>query len=250
VVLRGIGTVPVLYGRLLSRIDVVPAAEKAAGAATAQRRTRTRVKLTYSSGTSEVVDGVVLTLPPPAMLALSNLPRRIAAVIKDAFTTVSMGVLYATWASMDVWWPKLGFFSGMVAAPEVPIGRVCVTAPNALRCSMSGTADVQFWNDMFIQRGERATATAVAAQLSSVFATTVPVPASVVVKSWMQALSLWNMGSDRASVRAALERPWGADVPIWWACSDISDDPGWVEGAVSQGASAARGVAEFVHASF
>ena len=237
VVLRGIGTVPVLYGRLLSRVDVVSMEGK---------QSRTRVKLTYASGSTEVVDGVVLTLPPPAMLAITNLPRSVSAAIQQAFTTASMGVLYATWASMDVWWSKLGFFTGMAAAPDVPIGRVCVTSTNALRCSMSGAADVQFWNDMFIQHGERATATAVAAQLSKMFSATVPVPANVVVKGWMQALSLWTTGTDRATVRAVLERPWGADVPIWWACSDMSDEPGWAEGAVTQGASAARGVAEFI----
>lgn len=233
VVLRGIGTVPVLYGRLLCRVDVLPA--------TSQRR----IKLTYASGNTEDVDGAILTLPPPAMAALDNLPRAVTACIADAFTTASAGVLYATWTSMDVWWLKAGFLNGVVAS-YLPIGRVCVTAPNDLRCVMSGATDVQYWNDLFVSKGERATASAVAQQMSETFGVAVPLPANVSFKGWMNAASLWTTGTDRVAARRLLTRPWGPDVPVWWACSDLSDEPAWAQGAVSAGATVARDVSEFV----
>lgn len=238
VVLRGIGTVPVIYGRQLSRVDVLaPSTSKAVG--------RKIVKLTYSSGNSEMVDGVVLTLPPPAMLTLQNLPLQVARTIREAFTTAAVGVLYATWASMDVWWPKVGFFNGVVAS-YLPIGRICVSSPNDLRCTMSGDADVGFWNDVLVNKGQHAAALAVADQLSQTFGVTVPAPASVTYKAWMQAVSLWNAGVDRNAAAANLARPWGADVPIWWASADVTDFPGWVEGAVVAGSAAARDVSEYV----
>jgi monoamine oxidase len=232
VVLRGIGTVPVLYDRRLARVDVSSDAPF-------------RIQLTYASGNVEMVNGVVLTLPPPAMSAIQNLPGDTAALIRNAFTTTSAGVLYVTWTAMDVWWPKAGFYTGMVATC-LPIGRICVTSSNDLRCTMSGDADVAFWSNLIIEKGERAAAAIVAEQLSTVFNVVVPLPASVTYKGWMQAVSFWNRGYANEATAATLSRPWGNHVPIWWNCSDLSDDPGWAEGAVVAGATAARNVSEYV----
>lgn len=203
------------------------------------------IKLSYASGDLEIVKGVVLTLAPQQMMKIETLPPDILALIKASFTTVSVGVLYATWPSVDVWWPKAGWIDGCIAT-SLPIGRACVASGNDIRCAMTGDIDVTFWNTIMVQGGATAAKKAVASMFSQVFNTTVPVPATVAFRGWPDGVALWSADVDRNAARQRLSRPWGKQVPIWWASSDLSNSPGWVEGAVEAGESTARELVEFV----
>jgi hypothetical protein len=56
-----------------------------------------------------------------------------------------------------------------------------------------------------------------------------------IIRVWMQATFIWKSGIHRVKTLATLSRPWGQNVPIWWACANLRDDPSYAEGAVSQG---------------
>ena len=146
-----------------------------------------------------------------------------------------MGVLYATWTSTDVWWPRVGFPAGCVSTGTLPTGRVFVVGPNDLRCTMSGAANVGFWTNLLVQQGTTAAAHAVSGLLSQVFGVDVPPPSAVAFKGWPDGVALWSAGVDIPSAKARLSRPWGTDTPVWWASSDLSDYPGWAEGAIQAG---------------
>jgi hypothetical protein len=225
VVLRGIGGNPVQYGHSLAALRVLPST----GA----------VRLTYASGDVQMVDGVVLTLPPQALLHVLGLPAWARDTIQSSFVTVSEGVLYATWAGGDAgWFSKAGFGQEAgVVATALPIGRMYHTATGEIRCTTTGTPNVQFWNNLLVVEGAAAAAAEVAAQLGEVFGVEVPPPANVAFRGWVDAVGFWTIGDPdkRAAVQQRLSRPWGDDAPVFWASSDLSDKPGWVEGAIESG---------------
>lgn len=227
-VLRGIGTRPVLYNRQLERLDVLgPAA----------------VRLKYASGDEETVNGpVVLTLPPRDLLHVTTLPADVRDAVSRSFTTVPVGVLYATWAGADVWWAKTGWVAGTVTS-TLPIGRVTIVSPSDLRASMSGVDHVSLWNTTLMVEGVEATAALVAAQLSDMFGVVVPPPAAVSFKGWIDGVALWSADANRSQLVPLLQRPWGPSAPVYWASSDLSTEPGWVEGAIEAGQVAAETIA-------
>ena len=222
VVLRGIGSTPVVYGRLLE--TVTPGRDG-------------RVTLGYASGDVEVVDGVVLTLPPRELLGITTLPAAARAAITRSFITVSEGVLYATWGgTTSSWFSAVGFTAGMVMT-TLPVGRVCRTTTGEVRCTMSGNANVAFWNDLLVVQGQQAAGAAMAAQLRQVFGDdTIPAPDNMAFRGWHDAVGFWTVpAQERAAIQLQLSRPWGPGVPIYWASSDLSTTPGWVEGAIESG---------------
>jgi hypothetical protein len=227
VVLRALGDVPIVYDRVLERIDVGEGAGVAGGAA-----------LTFASGDVERVDGAVLTLPPPALARVQGLTRQVRDALGRAFVHVPVGVLYATWATADVWWPR---GTGCIAT-TLPLGRMFVVTSNDVRCAMSGVRDVDFWTQALLASDPDAVRKELAAQLSRVAGKAVPPPAAVAFRAWPQAVSFWVASVDRAATRALLARPCGPRAPVLWASSDVSDTPGWVEGALQAGADAARAV--------
>ncbi len=260
VTLRALGATPIVYNRVLERVDV--GAETGAGVGA--NAGADRVKLTFASGDAVAVAGAVLTLPPPAMARLQGMPAAFRAALSDAFVQVPVGVLYATWAAADVWWRgnSVGFGSGSGSgigsgsgsgsgiesgsgsgciATTLPLGRLFIVSTNDVRCSMSGVRDVGFWTDMMLAPDPDAIRKEVAAQIARVIgADRVALPVAVAFRAWPQAVSLWNASPSRARTRAALTWPFGRRAPVVWASSDVSDVPGWVEGAVQAGAAAAR----------
>lgn len=244
VVLRALGDVPVTYGQRLVAVATQP-----------------RLALTFATvtpgsdgqpapdavlTTRDDVDAAVLTLTHNDMLRIAGLPPAIADVISASFTTVPVGTLYLAWPSMDVWWPGAGFVTGSVAT-NLPIGRIFAVGPNLLRCSVFGADNVAFWSaavtaavdgEEAVATGKQA-ATAAAQQLSRVFNVPVSPPASVNFMGWKDGVVLWRAGVDRAAVSAQLSRPWGPDVPVWWASADLSTSPGKAAGAVAAGCAVA-----------
>lgn len=220
-VLRGLGKTTILYDHALAAISVADAA----------------VSLHYVSGEVEVLPfsktSTVLTLPPAAMMQVQGLPNDVVHLLQQAFTTVAVGTLYATWATVDVWWPTAGFVEGAFAT-SLPIGRAYAVGGNDLRFACTGTQHVEFWNQAMTGSQDVAM-DAVAQQLSAVFNTPVPRPAAVSWQAWPQGVALWNVGIDREKVSQSLSRPLGDDVPLWWASSALSRTPGWVEGAIEMG---------------
>lgn len=216
VALRGIGGVPVRYSHQLDSVVPGPGG----------------VQLEYTSGQRETVPCVVLTMAPRQLLAIRTLPAWTASLIRDSFRVLSEGVMYATWSPADAgWFARAGYTQGVVVATGLPVQRMVVTGPAELRFT---TSSVEFWTRASTLG--RA-AQEVAAQLSAVFETEVPAPANVVFKSWVNAVGFWSIADPqaRARVQARLTRPWGPAVPVFWASSDLSDTPGWVEGAVQSG---------------
>jgi hypothetical protein len=252
--LRGIAFLPVIYDRRLTSIDIIspsPASVFSAhnGASDAmlpnsgpqQQHTASDVtiRLEYATGDVEMLsaatNAVVLTVPPMAMTRIRGMPSHIVNLIERAFVTVPVGILYASWPTTKVWWPAAGLIEG-VAATSLPIGRVFVVSGNDLRCQMTGAADVEYWTTKVIAEGGTDSAqAAVAEQLSQVFNMQVPAPASVSFQPWPQGVALWTARVDNAAASLTLARPFGEDTPIYWASSDLSRTPGWVEGAIDAG---------------
>jgi hypothetical protein len=222
VALRGIGSARVDYGRLLE--GVVPSPDG-----------RT-VTLQYASGDTDTVQGVVLTLPPREMLALPSLPPAARALITSSFITVSEGVLYATWGGTSTWFSRVGFLEGMVMT-TLPVGRICRTSTGEVRCTTTGNANVAFWNDLLVVQGAAAAGAAMADQLRKVFGDPdIPPPDNMAFRGWHDAVGFWTVPAQRrAAIQAQLARPWGPTVPVFWASSDLSTSPGWVEGAIESG---------------
>jgi hypothetical protein len=221
VVLRGIGSTPVMYGRLLD--TVLPGADG-------------RVTLGYASGDTQTVDGVVLTLTPRQMLQIPSLPIKAREAIETSFITVSEGVLYATWGGSTTWFTTVGFLGGVVMT-SLPLGRMCHTNTGEVRCTMSGNANVEYWNNLLVVQGAEAAAAAMATQLRQVFGVdSIPPPDNMAFRGWHDAVGFWTVdATKRTVIQQALSRPWGLDVPIYWASSDLSTTPGWVEGAIESG---------------
>lgn len=221
-VLRALGPVPALVNTQLGAILASP--------------TDGTVTLQYTNGTREEgVGAALLTMPPHMLAELGGVLPSVAKAATDGFVTVPAGVVYATWDSVDVWWPTVGWTAGTVAT-SMPLGRVCIVGANDIRLAMSGQAHVGFWNDLFSSQDTAVARQAVAAQLAEVFGVAVPVPVAAVFKPWARGTTLWRVDVDKAHTLATLRRPLGPSVPVTWGSADA--DPtwgGWVEGAVAQG---------------
>lgn len=242
VTLRAIGATPIVYDRVLERVDVNVGGS---GSNTDTDTDTDRVTLTFASGEVITVAGAVLTVPPPAMGRMQGLPQAFRAALSDTFTEVSVGVMYATWATADVWWRgSAAYADAGCIATTLPLGRMYIVSTNDVRCTMSGVRDVDFWSKMMLSPDPGAIRAEVAAQISRVLGagSKVALPAAVAFRAWPNAVALWNASSTRAQKRDALTWPFGRRAPVVWASSDVSDFPGWVEGAVQAGASAARRV--------
>jgi hypothetical protein len=221
VVLRGIGSTPVMYGRLLETI--MPGADG-------------RITLGFASGDTQTVDGVVLTLTPRQMLQIPSLPAQARAAIEASFITVSEGVMYATWSGATSWFTDVGYLGGVIMT-SLPLGRMYRTNTGEVRCTMTGTANVEYWNTLFVVQGAMAAAAAMARQLREVFGVEdIPPPDNMAFRGWHDAVGFWTVDvSKRTQIQETLRRPWGPAVPIYWASSDLSTTPGWVEGAIESG---------------
>ncbi len=222
VVLRGVGRRPVLYDRIVNEVRVVQ-----------QEGRSSMVQLMFASGDVTTADHVVLTVPPHRLLQIRGLPAAAQALIRRSFTTLSVGILYLAWTGESSWW---GSQLGCVAT-TLPIGRVFFLSATDMRCSTCGSDNVAFWNSLMVTQGAAQVAEEVARQLSQVFGGAVPPPANAGFRGWLDAVSL--LTTRDAATLHALTRPWGPAVPIWWASSDLSTSPGWVEGAVSIGVATA-----------
>jgi hypothetical protein len=229
---RAIVSTQVLYGRQLMAV----------------RPTAAGVTLQYTSGDAEDVQGAILACGPADMAAIAGVTADAQAAIRDSLVSVSQGVVYGQWAAKDVWWPQLGFENAVVAT-DTYLGRVGTADAGTLRCKVTGQAAVTYWTDLIVKEGMAAAATAMAAMLATVFGVdSVPPPAYVSFRGWPNGLWLWKAGVDPAAARKRMVRPCGPDVPVWWACADISDNQGWAEGAVEAGLAAAAAANAFVAA--
>jgi len=230
VCLRGFGSCPVEYGRLLSGVRASPSA----------------VTLSYASGEAETVQGAVLTLPVAAMGKVEGLPKAARALIAASFTTVPLGVLYCTWTGQEAWWESRGFVHAC-ASTDTPLGRVTTVSGTVLRMQVSGAEAVAAWTTTLVRDGLEAGKAQVAAHLSTVFGgAAVPLPSAVSFRGWTGGCTFWNAGVDTRAARATLARPWGADVSIWWSSGDLTDSQGTVDGCVDAGLWSAQSVATSV----
>jgi len=204
------------------------------------------VTLQYTSGDAEDVQGAVLACGPADVAAIAGVTADALAAIRDCLVPVTQGVVYAQWAARDVWWPQLGFDHAVVGT-DTYLGRVCTADAGTLRCKVTGQAAVTYWTDLIVKEGMAAAAAAMAAMLATVFGVeTLPPPAYVSFRGWPNGLWLWKAGVDPAAARKRMVRPCGPNVPVWWACADISDNQGWAEGAVEAGLAAAAAVNAYV----
>lgn len=228
VVARGLGVATVVYDCALAGI------QSATDTATTNADTTPTLRLLYADGRTDTATAVLLTLPPPALAKVQGVLPHVASAIQESFVTVPSGVVYATWNSVDVWWPAAGWPAGMVAS-STALGRMVPTGPNQIRLAVSGAGDVQFWNDVFVRQGTAAALRTLGTLLREVFPSATD-PATATFKPWPTGTHLWRAGVDREAVRALLWRPCGVDQPVWWASADTAAQwPSWVEGAVTQG---------------
>lgn len=261
-VLRALGPVPALTDCLLQAVHVDHGRPSTTGASTAPSLT-----LQYTNGTQESgVAVAVLTMGAAQLGDLQGLPATVPRLVRDSFVSVPAGVLYATWSSVDVWWPRQGWTKGTVVS-SLPIGRVTVVGTNDLRAAMSGAPHVTFWNNLFGAQDTTAARTEIARQLAQTFGLQgagagvsagsqnpdppplVPLPATVTWKPWPKGTTLWRVGVNRQAVRRRLARPFGPHVPVFWASADA--DPawgGWAQGAIAQGTQAAVDAVQFATA--
>lgn len=226
IAIRAVGSTPVRYRRTLTDL---------------KRLDNNRLALSYASGDTETADGVVLTLPPHALKAVTGIPEDFLKRLNSDFETVPVGIIYAAWSSQDVWWQSLGFFNGVVAT-TLPIGRITIVSGNEIRFGMSGADSVSFWTNLFVGKNVVAAKAAMAEQLSEVFGVKVPPPASASYNAWPTGIQLWKAGVKRDGIT----RPWGEDVPVFWASADITSYPALIEGAIVAGSETAEAVVKYV----
>lgn len=217
------------YNRHLNKIDV-----------------KNGVTLSYASGETENVEGVVLTCPATDLVNIKGITVDAQKCLVAAFSHVTLGVLYAQWTAGNIWWPQLGF-DHAVAATDTPLGRISTCDGGVLRCKIAGEEAVNFWTDILVKDGVAAAADQVAVLLAAIFGqANIPPPAFVSFRGWPHSLPLWNFGVNKDTVRKCVLRPCGPDAPVWWTSGDASNNQGWVEGCVEAAVSTARSINTFV----
>jgi monoamine oxidase len=229
VVLRGMGRVAVLYNEQLTGIDVLKQGD------------RSTLSLTYNSGFSETTDVLILTCPVfQANSKISGFLPSVSALIDASFVSCTQSVMYATWSSSNVWWPALGFVSA-IACTDLHIGCVRTAGPGVLRCKVAGKDSYQFWNNLIVNEGLAAAKQALTDQLQQAFGldTAPPLPLTISFRGWPESSCFWKAGVDTTAARSVLSRPCGVDVPVVWACTNLSTAQNCVEGAVESGMFAA-----------
>jgi hypothetical protein len=205
----------------------------------------TSVRLQYTSGDAEDVQGVVLACGPADLAAIDGVTADAKAAIAESLIPITQGVLYGQWPAADVWWPAAGF-DHAVAATDTHLGRIGTADAGTLRCKVTGVDTVTYWTQLIVNEGMAAAAAAMAALLSTVFGVPVPAPAYVTFRGWPNGLWLWKTNVNSADARARMVRPCGKNAPVWWACADISDNQGWAEGAVEAGLAAAAAANAYI----
>jgi hypothetical protein len=217
------------YNRLLNKIEV-----------------KDGVNLSYASGETENVQGVVLTCPAADLVNIKGITADAQKCLQTSFTHVTLGVLYVQWTASTIWWPQLGF-DHAVAATDTPLGRIGTCDNGVLRCKLAGEATVNYWTDLLVNDGVAAAGQQVAVLLAKIFGqTNIPPPAFVSFRGWPHSLPLWNFGVNKDAVRACILRPCGSDAPVWWTSGDVSNNQGWVEGCVEAAVSTARAINAYV----
>lgn len=252
--MRGIGELPVMYNHTLRQVIIRRDKPTCKAILQFSNGFSTIVRLGSKNGSgnarSTTTGAIVLTLPPADLVNVQGIPSAVKTLISDCFTTIAGGVLFATWATADVWWMKLGFPQG-VFATDTPLGRAFVLPTgNDMRFQMVGQSHLDYWSNLIFNQNAPQGAKfamsaeeAVAYYLRKIFQSDdIAVPVAVTFKAWPRAVALWNVGVDRTNALKTLQRPFGDDVAVYWASADISDSPGWVEGAVQSGYDAARAV--------
>ena len=227
---RAIRSTQVQYGHQLRAISVAASQS---------------VHLQYTSGDVEDVQGVVLACGPADLAAIDGVTADAKAAIDESLLSITQGVLYGQWPAADVWWPAAGF-DHAVAATDTRLGRIGTADAGTLRCKVTGADTVTYWTNLIVNEGMVVAAAAMAALLSTVFGVPVPAPAYVSFRGWPNGLWLWKAGVHPPTARARMVRPCGKDVPVWWASADISDNQGWVEGAVEAGLAAAAAANAYI----
>jgi hypothetical protein len=247
VVLRAIGLTPVQYEQRVVQISVggsgnsralstpvPPASNPVAGVGCASAPGTLTVH--YAAGQVETVQGLVLTCAATHLASIQGVLPEVLQGVERALVSVSQGVLVATWAAQDVWWPAVGFVNAL-AATDTRLGHIVTIGSTTLRCSITSTAAINEWSATIVGEGIAAAATAMATTLKTIFpsARVVP-PVHLTFRGWPAGLWLWTAGTDVERAAAMLARPLGPNVPVWWASSDIA--PAFqnrVEGAIQSG---------------
>jgi hypothetical protein len=204
------------------------------------------VRLTYTSGNVEEVEGAVLTCPPQELSKITGITAECKQAISDSLVSVSVGVLYAQWSAQNTWWPAAGF-DHAVAATDTKLGRIGTADAGVLRCKIPGEESISYWTNLIVTGGMPAAAAQVAVILGQVFGKTdIPPPSYVSFRGWPNGIYLWKFGVDHETARGKMIRPCGAHVPVWWASGDVSENQGWVEGCVEAGLATAAAVNTYV----
>ncbi len=229
VVLRGLGRVAVLYNEQLTQIDIMKQGD------------RNKLFLQYASGFSENTDVLILTCPVGGARNIKGFLPSMASLVEASFVSCSQSVIYATWSATDVWWPALGFISA-IACTDLQIGRVRTAGPGVLRCQAVGNASLAYWTNLIVNGDAAAAKQALTEQLQQAFGldTPPPLPLALTFKGWPDSLCFWKTGVDPKAVQSVLSRPCGVNIPVIWACTNLSTAQNRVEGAVESGMYAAE----------
>ena len=217
--LRAIGLTPVQYQQRLHAI-----APQADGT----------LRLTYDSGTQELVRGALFTGAPENVVDLQGVSDTFRSKVRDAFVPITMGVMYLTYTAQDTWWPALGFVDATVTT-DTDLGQISTVETGTLRVTIVNADAVNAWTALLVAQGLTAAKTRVTTLLQTIFnQTSLPQPAFIAYRGWPQGMWLWRANQDTAAVSADLSRPMGPDVPFFWACSELDTAfPNRVEGCIS-----------------
>ena len=239
VVLHAIGLTPVQYEQRVVQIsctstDASKTTETPAGCAAAPPT----LAVHYAAGQVETVQGLVLTCSAAQLTSIQGIAPDVLQTIQRSLVSVPQGVLIATWAAQDVWWPVIGFVNAL-AATDTRLGHiVTIFGTTTLRCSLTSAVAINEWSAIIVGEGVAAAAAAMAATLKTVFPDTphIAPPAHLTFRGWPEGLWLWTAGTNTATAAAAMARPLGPDVPVWWTTSDIAPTfQNRVEGAIQSG---------------
>ena len=220
VAFRAVGMDIVLYNQILESIQTMTGEKD--------------IILEYASGYSERVSGVILTIPPGAMMSIKGILPSVQILLKSSLVSVSIGVLYATWSAQDVWWTKAGFQNGF-AQTDTELGRISIINATGVRFIVTGALLVNTWTSTFVQIGGMNQAMKlISDRLTAIFNTTIPNPQSVSYRSWKDGIWMWTADTDIDMAVSKCWRPMGNDVNVWWSSGDVSKNQGWVEGCIQQ----------------
>lgn len=222
------------------------------------------VKLGFTDGSTVHAKNVYITIPPNSFANVKGLDHMMPDIEKNLVYGDGTKI-FATWD--ENWWRALGLTTGRSVVNNeflrqvfywddntllfytagfygegeftTPDGQTTDCLPDLTHCKLSSTVISEHAStDM----GELIRK--IVDVLSQIHGVDVPMPTYTRYKYWPHLWSIYRSGSDKDAFAERTRRPLGADVPVWYGSSMISNVQGWAEGAIERAEASIDEIAE------